>query len=232
MEQVDIRDYLYHGIIVSNCEFGALHILDSILRIGYLVDSTESRQYGIKPMYDTYSEMGYSPRISLGFYPLDQKTYELSKRRKPEYYGEKIEDKILAEHQVSKEELDSYIMSKISLNHGKKYSLDYAWKTFYRGITLMLNKRLLDELEIADFGLLVDEICIGEPIDMRKYLEYIAVSGRYYKKEVLYLIKKYLYDIKIIDFDTGEIIKEEDLQLNEKDIASLKLTLDKQTKTF
>ena len=109
MEQVDIRDYLYHGISNSNSEFGALFILDSILKTEYLVNSRDCRKYGVKSIYDTYPEMGYTPRISLGFYPLDQKTYELSKRRHPNYYGSNIIEKIMMEHKVNEENIDSSI---------------------------------------------------------------------------------------------------------------------------
>lgn len=213
MEQVDIRNYLYHGISNSNSRFGSLFILDSILKTGFLVNSKESRKYGVKSIYDTYIEMGYTPRISLGFYPLDQKTYELSKRRHPNYYGPNIIKRIMLEHRVNEENIDEYIMSCDNLNSNPAIAFDYAWKTFYRGITLLFDKQLLEDLKISDYGILADEICIDEPIDIKKYLKYIAVRKERCLKEVIYLINKYDFNIEVIDFDTGEKLVEKQNEL-------------------
>lgn len=206
MEKVDIRNYLYHGIQGINSVNGSMYIFESILKTGYIVNEAESRNYNITPKSNIYSEMGYSPRISLGFYPLDQKTYELSKELHPHYYEERIVDKIVKDHNLNYKEVDEFVMNCYNLNSGR-YFTDYAWGVYYNGITLLLNKRLLNDLKISNYGILVDEICIDDRIDVRKYLEYVSIRDIELVNDVKCLLEKYHYDCPVIEFSTGRIIE-------------------------
>lgn len=205
MEKIDIRNYLYHGIREVNSDKGGMYILESILKTGYIVNTKESRKYNITPECNNYDYMGYSPRISLGFYPLDQKIYELSKTLYPHFYGERIVDKIVSDHNISYEDVDDFVINCYNLNP-KTYGEDFAWKFYYRGITLLLNKKILDDLKISNYGMLADEICIDEPINIRQYLEFISI-GYTNLLDVTNLLAKYNYDCPIIEFDTGQIIQ-------------------------
>lgn len=208
MEQIDIRNYLYHGIQGINSINGSIYILESILKTGYIVNTFDSKSYDVIPKCNIYAEMGYSPRISLGFYPLDQNTYKLSKKLHPYFYGETIIDKIVKDHNVNYEEVDEFVINSYDLNSGC-CSQDYAWKKYYNGITLLLNKQILTDLKISDYGMLADEICIDDPIDIKKYLEYISI-GDIDDIELIdninNLLEKYGYDCSIIEFGTSQAI--------------------------
>lgn len=206
MEKIDIRNYLYHGIQGINSDNGSMYIFESILKTGYIVNAEESRNYNITPKCNVYAEMGYSPRISLGFYPLDQKIYELSKKLHPHFYGERIVEKIVKDHNVSYEDVDEFVINCYNLNSGC-CSKDYAWSVYYHGITLLLNKKILDDLRISNYGMLVDEICIDEPINIRKYLEFISIGDIELLNVIMGLLEKYKYDCPIIEFSTGQIIQ-------------------------
>jgi len=205
MEKIDIRNYLYHGIQGINSVNGSMHIFELILKTGYIVNTVESKKYNVTPKCNIYAEMGYGPRISLGFYPLDQKIYELSKKLHPHFYGERIVDKIVNDHNINYEEVDEFIINCYDLNSGC-CGEDYAWSVNYSGITLLLNKRILEDLKISNYGMLVDEICIDEAIDIRKYLEYVSVGNIELFNNVVCLLEKYEYDCPIIEFRTGQII--------------------------
>lgn len=209
MENIDIRNYLYHGIQRMNSVNGSMHIFESILKTGYIVNTEESRNYNITPKCNVYAEMGYSPRISLGFYPLDQKTYELSKKLHPHFYEERIVDKIINDHNIGYEDVDVFVAHCYNLNTGC-HSEDYAWRGYYHGITLLLNKKILDDLRISNYGMLADEICIDEPINVRKYLEFVGIENidDIESLDVITgLLEKHNYSCPIIEFSTGQIIQ-------------------------
>ena len=105
MESIDVREYLYHGICSINSSKGSLYILESMLKTGYIFNNIESKKYGIDSKCNIYKEMGYTPRISLGFYPLDQKIYKLSKSKHPNFYGENIIAKIISDHNIQYNDL-------------------------------------------------------------------------------------------------------------------------------
>lgn len=218
MESIDIREYLYHGICGTNAPDnllnGDLYIFESMLKTGYIVNAVESKKYGVSSKCNVYADMGYSPRISLGFYPLDQETYSLSKKLHPNFYAKKITDKIIGDHNISYNDLDEFIMSCHNLNKGG--SVDYAWSTYYSsGITLLLSKELLKDLKISNYGMLVDEICIDEPINLRKYLKYVAVNNDELLNMVVELLQKYNFDVPIIEFPSGLTV-ESQLEINKK----------------
>lgn len=204
MKSIDVRQYLYHGICGSNALDGTLYIFESLLKTGYIVNNVEAEKYGIQSKCNIYCEMGYSPRISLGFYPLDQETYKLSKKLHPNFYGESIIDKVANDHNINYNDLDNFIMNCHNLN---KDNIDYAWRTYYNGITLLLSKDILTDLKISNYGMLVDEICIDESIDLRKYLKYVSVNDDQLLNLVVELLQKYNYDIPIIKFPSGLLIK-------------------------
>lgn len=208
MEKIDIRNYLYHGIRGINSDNGSVYILESILKTGYIVNTKESRKYGINPQDNLYAELGYTPRISLGFYPLDQKTYELSKSLDPHFYKERIIDQIISDHNIKYEEAEEFVAKQYNLNP-RGYGVDYAWKSYYQSITLFLSKKILEDLKISNFGMLIDEICIDEPINVRKYLEFVSIGDVENVKlleAITCLLEKYDYDCPIIEFNTGKII--------------------------
>ncbi|MGM9834794.1 MAG: hypothetical protein ACI31M_03345 [Bacilli bacterium] len=206
MEKIDIRNYLYHGIQGINSDNGSIYLFESILKTGYIVNAEESINYNVIPKCNVYAEMGYSSRISLGFYPLDQKIYELSKKLHPHFYGEKIVDKIVGDHNISYEDVDEFVINCYNLNSGL-YSEDYAWKGYYHGITLLLNKKILDDLRISNYGILADEICIDEPINVRQYLEFVSIEDIELLDVITDLLEKYNYDCPIVEFSTGQIIQ-------------------------
>lgn len=209
MEHIDIKNYLYHGIQGVNSDKGSMYILESILKTGYIVNASKGKEYNINSCCNIYAENGFSPRISLGFYPLDQATYELSKDKFPDFYGFNIVEKILKENNISYEEAFDFVDNCYNLN--KNHIIDdYAWKVYYQGITLILDKIILKELRISDFGMLADEICIDEDIDVRKYLKAIAVlniEDEIGLLNIVSLLEKYSYDIPIVHFETGKVIK-------------------------
>lgn len=216
MDKVNIREYLYHGICPANAFYGDMFILESMLKTGYIVNNVECQKYGVIPECNIYASMGYSPRISLGFYPMDQGVYRLSKKLHPDFYGERIIDKIISEHDVLYDDLDEFIMNCHNLNKGS--SVDYAWRTYYSGITLLLSEELLKDLKISNYGMLIDEICIDESIDLRKYLRYIALDNAELLSMVVSLLNKYNYDIPIIEFPSGKLIYKKS-EINGKRIA-------------
>lgn len=205
MKNIDIREYLYHGICGSNSSFGSLYIFESMLKTGYIVNNLESKKYGVDSKCNIYEDMGYSPRISLGFYPLDQETYKISKNKHPNFYGESIIDKVVIDHNIKYNDLDEFIMNCSNLTRG---NIEYAWCIYYKGITLLLSKDILKDLKISDYGMLVDEICIDEPINLRKYLKYVAVNDKELLDNVIELLQNYDYDVPIIEFPSGLIIRD------------------------
>lgn len=213
MDKVNIREYLYHGICGTNAVFGGdIFILESMLKTGYIVNNVECRKYGVIPSCNIYASMGYSPRISLGFYPMDQEVYSLSKKLHLDFYGERIVDKIISEHDVQYNDLDEFIMNSHNLNKGS--SVDYAWPIYYRrGITLLLSKNLLSDLKISNYGMLADEICIDESIDLRKYLRYVALDNEELLDMIIDLLDKYDYDVPIIKFPSGSLIHKPDIDI-------------------
>lgn len=212
---VNIRNYLYHGINGANYDIkdtnysyknGDLYILESMLKTGYIVNYLECEKYNVRAKCNMYPEMGYSPRISLGFYPLDQATYLLSKKRHPNYYGENIIDKIIEEHNIGYDHIDEYVINSHNLNKSRTTD-DWAWRYYYDGrITLILNKKILSNLKISDYGMLADEICIDDPINLREYLEYISLGDIAKLNRIINLLEVYQYNCPVIDFSTGQII--------------------------
>ena len=213
MENVNIREYLYHGICGSNASFGSLYIFESMLKTGYIVNNIESKKYDVDSKNNIYEDMGYSPRISLGFYPLAEETYKLSKNKHPNFYGKSIIDKVASDHNIKHNSLDEFIMNCSNLNKG---NVEYAWCTYYNRITSILSKELLKDLKISNYGILVDEICIDESIDLRRYLEYVAVNDKEQLDTVIELLQKYDYYVPIIEFPSGLLMNKFDKTLTLK----------------
>ncbi len=246
MTNLDIRKYLYHGITGNkylpsyydrSYKDAHLKVLESILRDGTIFCDKEAlreRQINTRDTHYT-SETGLSPRISFGFYPINDEIFKKASKHTRlkctdassylrEYLG------------LSQEEnLDEYVMSHF-LN--KDWRDDYAWLIYNRAISLILDPALLEDYKVSEVSSLNDEICVENNVDLRKYLvavalythtcnrremyrrnddikdilkwyEWEVVSFRIDDYKVIYrLLKKYNYDVPIVDFLSGKEIVE------------------------
>ena len=233
MERFDIRGYLYHGI--ANGEYKGpepdpiLAVFESILKDGYLLfgDELKKRNVYSNTCYD--KSTGWSPRISLGFYPLNNEVY--TKVRNVAKHKERmpidLKEYIMTKYGVCEEDVDSFVMNCSSLDDH-----NFAWQSFYYGTTLIFDPSILDDIPILNYAAFFDEACVDQNISLRKYLVAVAFPmskspSDYYDektkklveyekesydvdryKEVLNLLKNYGYDVPIIDFETGRYINE------------------------
>ena len=79
MAQLDIRNYLYHTIRGS--KYNEIEdIFESILKDGYLLCGEDLKERGIVSSGTHYDAIqGHSPRISFGFYPLNEEVFQISR---------------------------------------------------------------------------------------------------------------------------------------------------------
>ena len=236
MDRLDIRNYLYHGIHNGLYKGSAPHpglaVFESILKDEYLLFGKELNERDVYSVNTCYkAETGLAPRISLGFYPLNEEIYEIARNnyKNKDYMPKNIRDLLINKYEVSADKLDSNPI---------KFHLDdmwFAWYRYYRGITLILKSELLNDLKISNCAALYDEICIDEKVSLRKYLaavsicldnyealdKYSLVDVRKLKLEgyeyeelpenylyIINLLKKYNYDVPVIDFLTGKTLDE------------------------
>ena len=233
MEKLDIRDYLYHGIhngvYKGSAPDPGLAVFESILKDGYLLCGKELNERGVYSKVTYYTaEMGWTPRISLGFYPLNDEIYKISfsTSKCSQHMPKSIKEFLTLEHGFSEEKLgDSIIDHPFSGD-------DIAWLKYSRGITLIFDPKLLEDLKISNYAALYDEICVDEKVSLRKYLvavslfldirkaedfydpyslEVLNVRGYVYERiydkyfiEIKKLLAKYDYDVPVIDFLTGK----------------------------
>ena len=237
MDRLDIRNYLYHGIhngvYKGNAPDPGLAVFESILKDEYLLLGKELNERDVYSEVTCYKRsLGITPRISLGFYPLNEEIYKISFEscKYENYMPKSIKDFLIDEHGVSEEKLNDGI-----INHPFSGD-DLAWLKYSYGITLIFDPRLLEDLKISDYAALYDEICVDEKVSLRKYLvavslflytkkaenmydsyslkklkvygyEYECIDDKYYI-EVEKLLHKYDYDVPIIDFLTGKSLDE------------------------
>ena len=237
MEKLDIRDYLYHGIhngvYKGSAPDPGLAVFESILKDGYLLCGKELNERGVYSKVTYYTaEMGWTPRISLGFYPLNDEIYKISfsTSKCSQHMPKSIKEFLTLEHGFSEEKLgDSIIDHPFSGD-------DIAWLKYSRGITLIFDPKLLEDLKISNYAALYDEICVDEKVSLRKYLvavslfldirkaedfydpyslEVLNVRGYVYERiydkyfiEIKKLLAKYDYDVPVIDFLTGKTLDE------------------------
>ena len=217
---INIKECLYHGIsgynISDEIENKSLYLLERILKSGKLLSLSElCCDKSFKNLCNIYQDLGFYPVVkrSLGFYPTNQEIFELSKKGYETCLNEPIIKYIFKENSIDID-LDEYLM-----NHG--LIGDFAWMRYYSDITLIFDKKLLDELQIS-WGSMVDEVAIDESVSLKRYLKAVAIrpfcyceqEGKkefeYYSqdvekvKKIYVLLKKYHYDIPIIDFPYGD----------------------------
>lgn len=222
MEHINIKEHLYHGItgynISNNIKNKSLYLLEKILKSENLLSLSEldfnECNFG-NGLCNIYADLDNKAVIkrSLGFYPTNQQIFEISKKGYESCLEKPIIHYILKENNIY-DDLEEYLM-----RHG--LSGDFAWMKYYSDITLIFNKKLLGELKIS-WGSMIDEIAIDEPISLRKYLLAIGIKSYCYcyqegKKKIEYysqdvdkikkiylLLKKYNYNVPIIDFPFGD----------------------------
>ena len=237
MDRLDIRNYLYHGIhngvykgSASDRDFA---VLESILKDEHLLFGKELNERDVYSEVTYYTgEMGWTPRISLGFYPLNDEIYRISfnTSKCSQYMPKNIKEFIIDKYGYSEEKLCGGI---IDFGIGVD---EFAWLKYSRGITLIFDPKLLKDLKISNYAALYDEICVDEKVSLRKYLvavslfldikkaedyysifelkkfklagyEYERLNDKYYL-EIKKLLRKYNYDVPVVDFLTGKPLDE------------------------
>lgn len=237
MERLDIRDYLYHGIhngvYKGTAPDPGLAVFESILNDEYLLFGKELNERDVYSEITYYDAIqGFTPRISLGFYPLNEEIYKTSfnTSKYNQYMPKNIKNYLIKKYGVNEDELYNDIID---------FSFDgdeFAWLKYSQGISLIFDSKLLNELKISNYAALYDEICIDEKISLRKYLvavslfldikkveeyytsselkkfklsgyEYESLDDKYFI-EIKKLLQKYNYDVPIIDFLTGKSLDE------------------------
>lgn len=237
MDRVDIRNYLYHGIhngiykgSASNRDFA---VFESILKDEYLLFGKELNERDVYSEVTHYTgEMGWTPRISFGFYPLNDEIYRISFNTSicSQYMPKNIKEFIINKYGISEEKLCSNIID-FSFDTD-----DLAWLKYSHGITLIFDPRLLKDLKISNYAALYDEICVDEKVSLRKYLvavslfldvrkaedyyssfelekhklagyEYERLNDKYFL-EIKKLLRKYNYNVPVIDFLSGKSLDE------------------------
>ena len=237
MDRLDIRNYLYHGIHNGVYKGSAidpgLAVFESILKDEYLLFGKDLNERNVYSGITCYTDdAGLTPRISLGFYPLNKEVYNISfaTSKHKNYMPKSIRELLINKYNKNEEELNSNIM---------RFNLDstwFAWLAYYQGITLIFDPKLLNDLKISNYAALYDEICVDEKVSLRKYLvavslflnikkaedfcsafelkkfklagyEYEQLNDKYYL-EIKKLLRKYNYDVPVVDFLTGKSLDE------------------------
>lgn len=227
MAQLDIRNYLYHTIRGS--KYNKIDdIFESILKDGYLLCGDDLKERGIISRGTYYDAIqGHSPRISFGFYPLNEEVFQIS-RAASKYKNsipENLREYIKKKCNVSDEELEH------GLQNVKFNQRDFAWPYYWDGITLIFDPSLLKEVPVSNYAALFDEICVDKKVSLRDYLVAIAMDSWISVREdwtpetgtieydietysveryayIVRLLKQYGYDVPIINFKTGKEIGE------------------------
>ena len=237
MDRLDIRNYLYHGIhngvYKGSAPDPGLAVFESILKDEYLLFGKDLNERDVYSEVTYYTaETGLTPRISLGFYPLNEEVYKISldTSRYKDNMPKSIRELLINKYGYTEEELNSNIMNF------NPDDIWFAWLAYSRGITLIFDPNLLKNLKIADCAGLYDEICIEEKVSLRKYLvavslfldikkaedycsafelkkfklagyEYECLDDKAYL-EIKKLLRKYNYDVPVVDFLTGKPLDE------------------------
>ena len=237
MDRLDIRNYLYHGIhngvYKGDAPDSGLAVLESILKDGYLLFGKELNERDVYSEVTYYDAIqGFTPRISLGFYPLNDEIYKISfnTSKRGQYMPKNIKKFIIDKYGYSEEKLCGSI---IDFGIGVD---EFAWLQYSRGITLIFDQKLLKDLKISNYAALYDEICVDEKVSLRKYLvavslfldikkaedyyspyelnkfklagyEYECLNEKKYY-EIKKLLRKYNYDVPVVDFLTGKPLDE------------------------
>lgn len=222
MAQLDIRNYLYHTIRGSR--YNKIDdIFESILKDGYLLFGEDLKKRNIISSGTYYDEVqGHSPRISFGFYPLNEEVHKIVYDASRYKYSipENLREHIKKRYNVSEEELENGL-SNVRFN-----SSNFAWPYLYDGITLIFDPSLLKKLPVSDYAGLFDEVCVDEKVSLRDYLVAVSMTSWISRGEDWYpeciieydietyevdryayvhkLLKKYGYNVPIINFKTGK----------------------------
>ncbi len=171
MERLDIRQYLYHGvnngIYKGKAKNSRLAILESILKDEHLICGKELNDRDVYSEITYYDGHPHNPRISLGFYPFNDKIYDISRStsKYSDSMPENLREYLKTNYDITEE---TFVM------RGDMCNGFFAWRSYYRGISLIFDSKLLEELKISDYAFLYDEICVDEKVPLRKYL--VAVS--------------------------------------------------------
>lgn len=220
MVRIDMKDCLYHGINF-NLKYNFsdkredLVIFESILSTRELLCGQDAVNHlPVHPYGFSNHKFNSSDAICLGFYPTIKKFYK-AKGCSPENIENYLN--LLDTLIYRKKDLNFY-NADMQLRYFSDFYDHFAWKLFYPNIVLLFDPKLLSELNVMSYSYLHDEIRVSSPVSLDEYLIGVAISKKhytYYDKtwteqyekgyvvEVWKLLKKYNYNVPIVDFDTG-----------------------------
>ena len=250
MERLDMRQYLYHGIhngvYKGPAKDAGLAIFESILKDENLLCGKELNERDVYSETTYYDGNPHKPRISLGFFPFNDKVYDISRStsRAKDYMPEDLREYLNRRYNLSEEVFEMR----------RNIDSEFAWGGYYKGITLIFSPKLLEELKVADYAFLYDEICIDEKVPLRKYLVAVSLYNKTYTivsdygfeydrnhnllgyvaervqdldqyYSIKKLLKKYDYDVPVVEFISGR-------SLDEQGEVLVKIKKNEKTKRF